>query len=139
MAVVAFLVLSSIMGHSGQTDTLALGLSEVAPAGVYAVASTWIGVIGAFMTSSNTASNVLFSPLQDTVAQSEGLSQPAIIGSQSVGGAIGNAIAPANIVLGTGTAGINGEEGSVLRRTLPWTVVVTLIAGAATLALDVWA
>ncbi|MCB0999977.1 MAG: L-lactate permease [Acidimicrobiales bacterium] len=139
VAVVAFLVLSSIMGHSGQTDTLALGLSEVAPAGVYAVASTWIGVIGAFMTSSNTASNVLFSPLQDTVAQSEGLSQPAIIGSQSVGGAIGNAIAPANIVLGTGTAGINGEEGSVLRRTLPWTVVVTLIAGAATLALDVWA
>jgi lactate permease len=138
VAVVSFLVLSSIMGHSGQTDTLALGLSEVAPATVYAFASTWIGVLGAFMTSSNTASNVLFSPLQDTVAQTEGLSQPAIIGSQSVGGAIGNAIAPANIVLGTGTAGIGGEEGAVLRRTLPWTVAVTLLAGAATVALDAW-
>jgi lactate permease len=138
VAVVSFLVLSAIMGHSGQTETLALGVSEIAPAGVYAFLSTWIGVLGAFMTSSNTASNVLFSPLQDTVAQSEGLSQSAIIASQSAGGAIGNAIAPANIVLGTGTAGISGQEGQVLRRTLPWAAVVTVIVGGATVLLDMW-
>jgi len=33
--------------------------------------------------------------------------------------AIGNAIAPANIVMGAGTAGISGKEGEIMRKTLP--------------------
>jgi lactate permease len=135
VAVVSFLVLSKIMDHSGQTDTLALGLAEVAPAPVFAFFASWIGVLGAFMTSSNTASNVLFAPLQQTVAEAEGLSEASIIAAQSTGGAVGNAIAPANVVLGTGTAGIVGQEGQVLRKTLPWSVGVTVLVGAATVLL----
>lgn len=95
VAVVAFLTMSRIMDHSGQTTVLAEGIAAVAPPVIYAFASNWIGVLGAFMTSSNTASNVLFAPLQETVAQLEDLSEPAIIGAQSTGGAVGNAIAPA--------------------------------------------
>jgi lactate permease len=135
VAVVSFLVLSKVMDHSGQTDTLALGLAEVAPATVYAFFATWIGVLGAFMTSSNTASNVLFSSLQQTVADSEGLAESSIIAAQSTGGAVGNAIAPANVVLGTGTAGIVGQEGQILRKTLPWSIAVTFVVGAATVLL----
>ena len=136
VAVVSFLVLSRVMDHSGQTETLALGIAEVAPPTVFAFFSAWIGVLGAFMTSSNTASNVLFAGLQQNVADLEDLSEAAIIGAQSTGGAIGNAIAPANVVLGTGTAGIVGQEGQVLRRTLPWTVAVSIAAGAGTLVLN---
>jgi lactate permease len=135
VAVVSFLVLSKVMDHSGQTETLALGLAEVAPAPVFAFFSAWIGVLGAFMTSSNTASNVLFSSLQQTVAESEGLAESTIIAAQSTGGAVGNAIAPANIVLGTGAVGAGGSEGQVLRKTLPWTAAVTLAVGAATVVL----
>ena len=136
VAVVSFLVLSKVMDHSGQTESLALGIAEVAPPMVFTFLATWIGVLGAFMTSSNTASNVLFAPLQQTVAEAESLNEATIIGAQSTGGAIGNAIAPANVVLGTGTAGIIGQEGQVLRRTLPWAVVVTLITGAVALLLE---
>jgi lactate permease len=135
VAVVAFLVMSRVMDHSGQTAVLALGIAEVAPPTVYAFAANWIGVLGAFMTSSNTASNVLFAPLQQTVAEVEGLSEPAIIAAQSTGGAIGNAIAPANVVLGTGPAGIVGQEGAVLRKTLPWSLVVAALTGLATILL----
>lgn len=135
LAIVAFLVLAQVMAHSGQTDVLALGIEAVAPAMVFAFLANFIGVVGAFMTSSNTASNVLFADLQQTVAEAQDLSEPAIIGAQSTGGAIGNAIAPANIVLGTSTAGITGEEGQVLRRTLPWVGVVALITGALTVVL----
>ncbi|AFZ66554.1 L-lactate permease [Deinococcus peraridilitoris] len=136
LSVVAFLVTSQLLAHSGQTQVLALGISEVAPASVYAFASVLIGIVGAFMTSSNTASNILFSPLHDTVAQAQpGLSQSAVIAGQSVGGATGNAVAPANIVLGTSTTGAGGKEGDVLRRTLPWTGVVALLAGALTILL----
>jgi lactate permease len=133
VAIVSFLVLAKILDHSGQTDVLALGIAEVSPAPIFAFLSVFIGVIGAFMTSSNTASNILFAPLQDTVAETEGLSQSAIIAAQSTGGAIGNAIAPANIVLGTTTAGIQGQEGAVLRRTLPWAGAVAVLTGLATI------
>ncbi len=137
VAVVAFLVMSTVMDHSGQTEALALGIAEVAPPPMFAFASNWIGVLGAFMTSSNTASNILFAPLQQqTVAALEGLSEATIIGAQSTGGAIGNAIAPANVVLGTGTAGIIGREGEVLRKTLPWAAGVAVLTGALTIVLN---
>lgn len=137
IAIVAFLVMSKLMDHSGQTEVLAVGIAEVAPPPVFAFVSNWIGVLGAFMTSSNTASNILFAPLQEqTVEALDRLSEATIIAAQSTGGAIGNAIAPANVVLGTGTAGIVGKEGEVLRRTLPWALGVAVLAGLATMLLN---
>ena len=137
VGIVTFLVVSQLMQHSGQTETLALGIAEVAPGGVYTVLSAGIGLVGSFMTTSNTSSNILFAPLQQTVASAESLSEAAVISGQHAGGAIGNSIAPANIVLGTGTAGISGQEGRVLRLVLPWAVATTALAGVGALLLDV--
>jgi lactate permease len=133
--VIAFLAMSQLMDHSGQTEVLALGIAEVAPAYVFAFMANGIGALGAFMTSSSTSSNVLFSDLQQTVAHLKGLPDTTIIAAQSAGGAIGNAIAPANVVLGASTAGISGQEGEILRKTLPWTIAAVLLTGAATLLL----
>lgn len=133
--VIAFLVMSRVLDHTGQTNVLALGIAEVAPPAVYAVLANAIGALGAFMTSSSTSSNVLFSDLQSTVADLRELPQSTILAAQSAGGAIGNAVAPANLVLGASTAGIKGQEGEVLRQAMPWTVVTVLLTGLATLAL----
>ena len=84
------------------------------------------------MTSSSTSSNVLFAPLQQTIAQLHGLPEATIIAAQSAGGAIGNAIAPANVVLGASTAGISGQEGEIIRKALPWTIVAIVLTGVAT-------
>jgi lactate permease len=135
LAVLMFLAMSTIMDHSGQTTVLALGIAEVAPALAFAGAANAIGMLGSFMTSSNTASNILFSPLQQTVAAAEGLSESAIIAAQGAGGAIGNSISPSNVVLGTGTAGIVGKEGDVLRKTLPWAALAAVATGLGTLLL----
>jgi lactate permease len=137
VAVIAFLVMSTLMDHSGQTDVLALGIAAIAPVPIFAFLANFIGVLGAFMTSSNTASNILFAPLQEqTVEALDGLRESSIIAAQSAGGAIGNAIAPANVVLGTGTAGIVGREGEVLRKTLPWAGAAAVLVGAATVILN---
>lgn len=137
VSIVAFLVMSKLMDHSGQTEVLALGIAQIAPPPVFAFISNWIGVLGAFMTSSNTASNILFAPLQQQTVQAvDALSEATIIGAQSTGGAIGNSIAPANVVLGTGTAGIVGKEGDVLRKTLPWALVVAALVGGLTILLN---
>jgi lactate permease len=92
-------------------------------------------VVGAFATSSSTSSNVLFSDLQVNVAQIKELPVATILAAQSAGGAIGNAVAPANIVMGASTAGINGKEGIIMRKTLPWTVAAFAVTGLATIAL----
>jgi len=120
--ILAFLVMASLMNHSGQNATLALGIAAVAPASVVAFLSNGIGIIGAFTTSSSTSSNVLFSDLQRNLARLKGLPEATILAAQSAGGAIGNAVAPANAVMGASTAGIGGQEGAILRKTLPWTL-----------------
>jgi lactate permease len=134
VAIIGFLTLSQVMDHSGQTFVLAQGIAEVAPAWLYPAGAVFIGIIGAFITSSNTASNVLFAPLHVQAAASLGIGDGAVLGGQMAGGAIGNAIAPANVALGTGTAGISGQEGPVLRITLAWAAAMGVL-GALTILL----
>ncbi|WP_205544020.1 L-lactate permease [Rubrobacter indicoceani] len=129
IAIVAFLITSALLDDTGQVEVLAGGIAEVAPPVAFAFLANFIGVLGAFMTSSNTSSNILFSPLQQTVAGAEGLSEATIIAAQSTGGALGNAIAPANVALGTGAIGASGKEGDVLRLAIPWVVATALITG----------
>lgn len=133
--IIAFLIMASMMNHSGQNEVLALGISAVAPAYAFAFLSNGIGVIGAFTTSSSTSSNVLFSDLQITIARLKDLPEATILAAQSAGGAIGNAIAPANIVMGASTAGITGKEGEIMRKTMPWTIAAFLLTGVATVIL----
>src|SRR5262249_61177385 len=61
--VIAFLVTSRILDHSGQSLTLAYGIAAVSPPLVYAAVASVIGALGAFMTSTTTASSVLFAAL----------------------------------------------------------------------------
>jgi lactate permease len=135
--VIAFLVTSRILDHSGQSLTIAYGLAAVSSPLVYAGVASVIGALGAFMTSSSTASNVLFGGVQGGVAQLQGLAKETVIAAQAAGSAYGNAIAPANIVLGTSIAGIKGQEGAVLRQTIPWTIVVAVLTGVGTVLLVV--
>lgn len=130
VAVISFLVMAKVMDHSGQTLVLAQGIAEVATPASYGFLSPLIGALGAFMTSSNTASNILFSGLQQETALSlGGLSENWILGGQTTGGAIGNAISPGNVILGTSAVGIVGQEGDVLRKTIPWVAVVATVIG----------
>jgi lactate permease len=133
--VIAFLVTSRILDHSGQTLTLAHGIAAVSPPLVYAGIASIIGALGAFMTSSSTASNVLFGGVQAGVADLHNLSRETIVAAQAGGSAYGNAIAPANVVLGTSVAGVKGQEGAVLRQTMPWTIIVAVLTGIGTIVL----
>jgi len=137
--VIVFLVTSRILDHSGQSLTIAFGIAAVAPPLVYAGIASLIGALGAFMTSSSTASNVLFGGVQSDVAHLHAISPEAIIAAQAAGSAYGNAIAPANIVLGTSVAGIKGQEGAVLRLTIGWTAIVAVLTGIATILLVAFA
>jgi lactate permease len=115
-----------IMNHAGMTDALASAIASAAGS-LYPLVSPWLGALGAFMTGSNTNSNVVFAQLQQRTAQLLGLSVPIILAAQTSGGALGSVIAPAKIIVGTATVGLTGSEGLVLRRTLSYTVLLLIL------------
>ncbi len=128
IAVTCFIMLSRIMSGSGQTVILAQGIASVFGS-IYGLIAPLIGLLGAFMTSSNMASNILFGGFQLSTANFLGLNVAAILGAHTAGGAIGTAIAPGNIILGTTTAGILGQEGLILKKLLPITLLTALLIG----------
>ncbi len=128
-AITCFIVMSRVMSGTGQTDVLARGIAQ-ALGEVYVLFVPLVGMLGSFMTSSNMSSNALFANFQMTTASLLGVSQAAVLGAQTAGGAIGSVLCPGNIVLGTTTAGIMGQEGSVLRKLLPIAAVAACVLGA---------
>lgn len=132
VAVVALVAMATVMQGAGQADALAQGVAA-ATGPLYAFLAPFVGVLGAFMTSSNLASNLLFGAFQESTAQATGTSTAAILGAQTAGGAIGNTVAPGNVLLGTTTAGILGQEGQVLRITFPLGLLIAAVVGLAVL------
>lgn len=128
IAVIALIAMANVMSGGGMVQVLAEGVADVT-GGSYGLLAPLVGGLGAFMTTSNLASNLLFGDFQQTTAQATGLKTSAILGAQTAGGSAGNMIAPGNVLLGTTTAGILGKEGDVLRITIPLFAMVAIIIG----------
>ncbi len=86
------------------------------------------------MTGSNTNSNVVFGVFQQNTAQLAGISMTLILAAQTTGGALGSMIAPAKLIVGCSTVGLGGNEGPVLKKTMRYGVLITLVIGLITLA-----
>ena len=134
IAVIGLVIMSKIMDGTGQTVVLANGIANVLGR-VYVIFAPFVGLLGTFMTGSNMSSNILFGGFQMTTANLLGVDAPAILGAQSAGGAIGSAVSPSKIILGTTTASILGKEGEVLKRILALTVPTTIVIGLILFAL----
>lgn len=81
---------------------------------------SYIGGLGAFITGSNTVSDMLFANFQWGVADALNYSPMGhfvIVAAQGVGGAMGNMVCIHNIVAACAVLGMIGHEGAILRRT----------------------
>ena len=117
-----------VMDHAGMTYVLAAGLGNAAGP-LYPLVAPYIGMLGAFMTGSNTNSNVVFAPLQQQAAELLGISVAVILAAQTTGGALGSMLAPAKLIVGCSTAGLAGEEGKVLKKTLAPGLIIAGVVG----------
>lgn len=136
IALTAMLGLSRIMVHAEMIETLAVSAAG-STGSLWPLFAPFVGVLGTFVTGSATASNILFTEFQQASAERSGFSPLALLGAQGVGAAIGNLIAPHNIIAASGVVGLSGKESEVLRRTLGAAVVYTVLCGL--LALMVFA
>ena len=126
-----------VMQHAGMTRTLAEGVAD-AVGGAFPLASPFIGALGAFMTGSNTNSNVVFGSFQQDAAALLGLNALVILAAQTAGGAIGSVFAPAKVIVGASTVGLGGQEGPVLKKLIGYGVVLLMVVSLATWAALTW-
>jgi lactate permease len=134
-AITGLMLISSVMGHSGEITVLALGIAAIAPDAIFFGVSNLIGVLGTLTTSSATGSNVLFAPLQVTAAAAQNLSVELSIAAQIAGSTIGKVISPGDSLLGATVAGIPARMGEILSKALPWAIVTGLLVAGATMLL----
>jgi lactate permease len=126
IGIASMVTMAVVMQHAGMTEALARGLAEGVGV-LFPVFSPWIGALGAFMTGSNTNSNVVFSALQLRTAELLGYAAPIILAAQTAGAALGSVIAPTKVVVGASTGGMEGREGEVMRKMLVYTGILILL------------
>lgn len=115
---------------------MARGLAALAGK-AYVIVAPLIGVLGAFMSGSNTVSNTLFSSLQFETATILAMPQVFIVALQNNGGAIGNMVCVNNVVSACATTGTIGNEGKIIRTNIVpciiYCAIVVIVLGGAML------
>ena len=127
LALTVMLSLSRLMVHGGMIGELAAAASLTGS--LWPLIAPLIGVLGTFITGSATASNILFTDLQLSVAQDLGLPAVLMTAAQGFGAAFGNVVAPHNIIAGCATVGLAGREGDILRGTALPALLALLTGG----------
>lgn len=109
---------------------LALAQFVAALAGpVWPMLAAVVGGLGAFITGSNTVSDLLFAEFQWGMAETLKMPRQFIVAAQAVGGGAGNMVCVHNIVAVCAVVGLSGKEGLVLKKTFWPFVLYCLVAG----------
>ena len=131
LAIIFGIALVQIMRYEPETmdsmmQTIAAGLANVGRA-AFVFLSPFIGVLGSFVSGSNTVSNTLFTNLQFETAAALGIPTVFAVSMQTVGGAVGNITCINNAVAASATLGISGKEGKLIRINVLPMVIYTLL------------
>jgi len=126
LTVCSIVGLSKVMGYSGMIDTIAVSLVTLTGP-FYPVISPIIGVLGTFITGSDTSSNVLFGDLQVQAANTLKINPYWLAAANMAGATAGKMISPQSIAIATGATGLDGEEGLILKKALFYCALYTIM------------
>ena len=128
IGVASMAMMAVVMADTGMTVLLARGLAD-ASGPVFPLVSPFIGMLGAFMSGSNTNSNVMFGLLQLETARALDIGPVTISSIQSVGASVGSAMAPAKVLVGAAVVGLSDSERDIFRIVIPYILLLVLLAG----------
>lgn len=125
---IAFILsIATVMNYSGMTSSMALALAQTG--WLFPFFSAWLGMLGVFLTGSDTSSNTLFGPLQATTARVSGL-DPILMGAtNSSAGVMGKMISPQNLSVGAAGVGAVGREGEIFSKVIFHSLILTALMG----------
>ena len=125
LTVMAVLGLAYVMNQSGQTGTLGALLAETG--GAFLLLSPILGWLGVAVTGSDTSANALFGALQVQTATKAGLDPLLLAAANSSGGVLGKMISPQNLAIAAAAVGMAGEESTILRKVLGWSLLLLVL------------
>ena len=128
VGVATMVMMALVMTDTGMTALLGSAIAK-GTGTLFPIFSPYIGVLGAFMTGSNTNSNAMFGALQVETAAALGIGLVTIAATQSIGGSLGSSVAMSKVMAGTAVVGLGGREREVLVKTIPYCLILVLVAG----------
>lgn len=123
----AMLAIGTLTRLSGIDATL--GLAFAATGVLYPFFGTLLGWLGAALTGSDTASNVLFGNLQKITSAQLGLSPILMGAANSSGGVMGKMIDAQSIVVASTATNWYGHEGTILRFVFKHSIILACMVG----------
>ncbi len=141
ITIICLIAMSSVMNYFGMISAIASGLVAMTGS-FYPFFAPLIGGIGTFVTGSDTSSNILFGKLQANVAGQLGLTHSStffgvsgnetnwLAAGNTTGATGGKIISPQSIAIATASCGMEGQDGEIIRKALPYAIIYLLIGGA---------
>lgn len=126
--IIPMTMMAILMTEGGLTQYIAYGIANVAGS-FFPLLAPFIGLLGGFVTSSGTSSNILFTGLQYSVADALKISPAIILAQQTTASSLSNSFSPANCALGTGVSGQDGREGEILKVTGVYNAIQSTLVG----------
>ncbi len=130
MTISSLLAMAYLVNYSGQSYTL--GLTFAATGILFPFLSPILGLIGTFLTGSDTSANALFGKLQQVTAEQIGVNPVLTVAANSVGGVAGKMISPQSIAVACGATGLVGKEAELFRFTLKHSLLFAAMIGILT-------
>ena len=97
--------------------------------GYYPIFVPFLGWVGTFLTGYGVASIMLFGQLQIQAAALLGTSATFLAAALAVGSSVGSVSSPFKIALATPMVGAVGQEGQILRTTIPLGIGISFLVG----------
>lgn len=124
---VTLVVLSTaaiLASRSGMLGAIAQQLTLLGEAYTYLV--PLVGFLGAYVSGSCTASNLLFGVLQREFAEVVGVSKELVLAFHNAGGSVGSVVSPAKVAVGASTLR-SADESAAFRKVLPLALAVAVV------------
>ena len=140
VTICCLVAMAMLMNNTGMTNDIAKGL-VLLTGSAFPFFAPLIGSIGTFVTGSATNANILFGKLQATAAADLGLVHQGtffgVTGSETnwlaaancAGSEGGKLLSPQSIAIATAACDMEGQDGDIMRRTMPFAVFWILMNG----------
>ena len=140
LTICCLVALAMLMNNTGMTLAIATGLVAVTGT-AYPFFAPLIGSIGTFVTGSATSANILFGKLQAAATSQLGLVNDAsffgvsgnetnwLASANCAGSEGGKLLSPQSIAIATAACDMEGQDGEIMRKTLPFAVFWILMNG----------
>jgi lactate permease len=121
ITVVSIVAMAKIMAYSGMIASIALVLVQITGR-FFPLFAPMIGMLGTFVTGSDTSSNILFGALQTEVATSIHVNPYWLAAANTAGATAGKMISPQSIAVATSATGLIGSEGKIFNKTVKFCI-----------------